>query len=320
MGFEYKNPVSTTIIQSEFSVNRENVKGTNFSVLGVGGYMEVYSLSDLNWTIPPQILIDGGTVYYSGNTIPINFSYNVPFAFQNELTLNNDGISSGRRRLGMQVYVLETDTVYQYTMTGFTAMFDAADVAGSIFPSSDGYVVSNDTPEGDTFINAWTGSTIEGVSGITKNNARWQIFFGTDIQITGGTYYSGITTLDLYNNTGGTISITGFTGTVTGGTYDSGTSTLSLNNSDGSNVVITGLTSCSNCGISVGDGTTTVSSVTGITFIGASVVNDGGGDITVTITGAPPSPTDKADPEVIPVIDTLLPSLLLRVNVEEPLL
>ena len=39
------------------------------------------------------------------------------------------------------------------------------------------------------------------------------------------------------------------------------------------------------------------------------------------VTGVPPSPTDKADPEpeVIPVIDTLLPSLLLRVNVEEPL-
>ena len=40
------------------------------------------------------------------------------------------------------------------------------------------------------------------------------------------------------------------------------------------------------------------------------------------VTGVPPSPTDKADPdpEVIPVIDTTLPSLLLRDNVEEPLL
>ena len=40
------------------------------------------------------------------------------------------------------------------------------------------------------------------------------------------------------------------------------------------------------------------------------------------VTGAPPSPTDKADPdpEVIPVIDTTLPSLLLRDNVEVPLL
>jgi hypothetical protein len=40
------------------------------------------------------------------------------------------------------------------------------------------------------------------------------------------------------------------------------------------------------------------------------------------VTGVPPSPTDKADPdpEVIPVIDTILPSLLLRDNVEVPLL
>ena len=42
--------------------------------------------------------------------------------------------------------------------------------------------------------------------------------------------------LDLYNSTGGTISISGFNSSVTGGTYDSGTSTLTLNNSDGSNV------------------------------------------------------------------------------------
>ena len=40
------------------------------------------------------------------------------------------------------------------------------------------------------------------------------------------------------------------------------------------------------------------------------------------VTGVPPSPTDKAepDPEVIPVIDTTLPSLLFNVNVDVPLL
>ena len=41
-------------------------------------------------------------------------------------------------------------------------------------------------------------------------------------------------------------------------------------------------------------------------------------EVTVVV----PSPTDKAEPEpeVIPVIDTILPSLLLRFKVEVPLL
>jgi hypothetical protein len=78
---------------------------------------------------------------------------------------------------------------------------------------------------------------------LQENDARWRIFWGSDVQITGGTYYSGITTLDLYNNTGGTVTITGFTGTITGGTYDSGLGILTLNNSDGNDVTITGFTS-----------------------------------------------------------------------------
>ena len=57
MSFQYKNTVSTTILQTPDSVIRENNTGTNFSVLGIGVYMEVYSLSDLNFTIPNDILI-----------------------------------------------------------------------------------------------------------------------------------------------------------------------------------------------------------------------------------------------------------------------
>ena len=41
--------------------------------------------------------------------------------------------------------------------------------------------------------------------GEIRENARWRIFYGTDVQITGGTYFSSTTTLDLFNNTGGTI-------------------------------------------------------------------------------------------------------------------
>jgi hypothetical protein len=222
--------------------------------------MEVFYLSDLNWTIPQQTLIDGGTVYYSGNSIPINFLYNVPFGASNILVINNDGISSGRRRLGMQVYVQETDTVYQYTIPNYAKLWDNAETAGSIASYDNSYEVYDDTPLGVNFLNTWTGSTIEGVNGVTRENARWKIFWGSDIQITGGTYYSAITTLDLYNNTGGTVTISGFTGTVTGGTYNDITETLTLNNSDSSSFDVTGFTGGSisvapNTGLGISEGT-----------------------------------------------------------------
>ena len=95
MSFQYKNPTSDRVINSPFSVQRENDQGTNFSVESVGGYMEVFTLNDLNWIIDPQTLIDGGSVLYSGNTIPISFGYNTPFSIPNTLNVNNDSISSG---------------------------------------------------------------------------------------------------------------------------------------------------------------------------------------------------------------------------------
>ena len=248
MSFQYKNPTSDRVINSPFSVQRENDQGTNFSVESVGGYMEVFTLNDLNWIIDPQTLIDGGSVLYSGNTIPISFGYNTPFSIPNTLNVNNDSISSGRRRLGMQVYVNQTDTVYQYIITGYTSLWNSAETAGSISDLGSGYQVSDDTPQGAALVNSWTGSTIEGVSGVTRSNARWKIFYGSDVQITGGTYNSGTTTLDLYNSTGGTISITGFTSgggggtTVTGGTFNKNTGTLTINSSDASSVNISGFT------------------------------------------------------------------------------
>ena len=129
MSFQYKNPTSSTVLNGPVSVQRNNDTGTNFSVESVGGYMEVYYLSDLDWVIPNDILINGGPVLYSGNSIPISFTYNTPYSLPNTLNLFDDAISSGRRRLGMQVFVQETETVYQYTITGYTALWDAAEIA-----------------------------------------------------------------------------------------------------------------------------------------------------------------------------------------------
>ena len=71
MSFNYKNPVSASLITGAFSVTRESTQGTNFSVNTIGGYMEVFYLSDLNWVIPQETLDNGGPVAYSGNSIPI---------------------------------------------------------------------------------------------------------------------------------------------------------------------------------------------------------------------------------------------------------
>jgi len=180
MSFKYQNPTSDVILNSPDSVTLSNNTGTNFSVYSIGGYMEVYSLNDLDFIIPSG---SSGTILYSGNTIPINFQYGTPIAAPNSVTINTDQISSGRRRLGMSVYVIEVDTVYQYVIDNYAALWDAAEISGSLIPVGGGYQCYDDTVAGQNFLDAWTGSTIEGVSGVTHSNARWRIFYGTDVQI-----------------------------------------------------------------------------------------------------------------------------------------
>ena len=149
MSFNYKNPTSDSLVFSPFSVERAADTGVNFSVNTVGGYQEVWSLSDLNWTIPTQTYNDGGQVFYSGNTIPISFvcggyvPYNPPVI--NQLNLYNDGISSGRRRLGMLVYVHQAQTTYQYTIPNYDSLWNLAVAAGDVFELETGYQVFNTT-------------------------------------------------------------------------------------------------------------------------------------------------------------------------------
>ncbi len=194
MSFPYKNPISASQISGTESASRTSTFGTNFSVLQTGGYMEVYSLSDLNWSTYGAT----GAIQNSGNTIPIQFTVAGSF---NTLTLNSDNISSGRRRLGMQVHVQENDTVYQYTIPNYDTLWAAlTGLTGlsAISVSDYATTVNTRSQAGRNFINAWTGSTIEGYDEI-RENARWRIFYGTDVQITGGTYFSGTQELDLYN-------------------------------------------------------------------------------------------------------------------------
>jgi hypothetical protein len=197
--FQYRNPISPIQVLSPVSVARNEVFGTNFSILGVGGFMEVYSLDDLQFTIPVG---QTGNVEFTGNTIPIQFKKGTGSVFSPDvLTLNSDNISSGRRRLGMLVYVYETDKIYQFTIRNYDSLWSAATAATgtggkSVVVSSFGTTVKNNTVAGQNLINAWTGSTIEGVSGFTNGNASWRILQ------TGGASVSG----DYLPLSGGTVS------------------------------------------------------------------------------------------------------------------
>jgi hypothetical protein len=162
----YKNPLTPEQLNGAQSVSRTETFGTNFSVLGIGGFMEVYNISDLDFTIPPATT---GPIELSGNTIPISFlkGSGPPFSYD-VLTLGSDNISSGRRRLGMLVYVYETNQVYQHTINNYDSLWNSATAATNTVTISDfGTTVNNSTPEGQSFIDSWTASTVEGISGVT---------------------------------------------------------------------------------------------------------------------------------------------------------
>jgi len=199
MSLNYKNPISSTQLDGSNSVSRTSVFGTNFSVLQTGGYMEVYTLNDLYYTIPVG---STGIIEYSGNTIPIQFNVSpTPQTVPNILTLNSDNISSGRQRLGMLVYVYENNLTYQLRIRDYDNLWQSANTTGDIFETQFGTSVSQLGTGGYQLVNAWTATTIEGVDGYTKDNAKWIIYQGDGggSTITGGTTSAG---------TGATTAIT----------------------------------------------------------------------------------------------------------------
>jgi hypothetical protein len=236
-------PKSPFVVNSTSSVGVTSLNGTNFSIYGVGGYMEVYNVSDLYYTIPSGTI---GQVYNAANTIPINFFVGTGYS-NNTLFLNSDNISSGRRKLGMLVYVYETDQIYQFKINNYDSLWSAATAStGTVVSTQYGTIVQGNSAENNSFINAWTGNTVEGISGETSSTAAWKKLVtgsgGGGSGITGGTYYPNTLTLDL-ESTGGTISIGNVTGLyISAGTYTSGTSTLDLFNSTGGTISITGIT------------------------------------------------------------------------------
>jgi hypothetical protein len=249
MSFNYKNPITPLSTLGNISVLRKNVFGTNFSILSTGGYMEVYNVNELYYTIPSSTT---GLIEYSGNTIPIQLNKGTgsPFSFD-VLTLNSDNISSGRRRLGMLVYVIDQDQVYQYQIPNFISLWNSATGAtgpgGPTVVFSDfGTTIKSNTPQGASFISAWTANTVEGISGETSSTAVWKkLVTGGGGTFTGGT----VTGSTIFTNglTANTFSASTYLGLpsdifITGGTFNNNTDTLTLNRSSGSSITITGFT------------------------------------------------------------------------------
>lgn len=227
-----KIPVSPLTVLGNPSVPNNAIFGTNFSVLSTGGYMEVYSIEDLDF-----IVLTGSTglIEYSANTIPIQFNKGTgsPFSYD-VITLNSDNISSGRRKIGMLVYVIEEKQVYQYRIDNYDTLWNAATGATgpggpTVVVSNFGTTVKNNTEPGQNFINAWLNSGVDGVD----NNPRWVKYYGTNLAVTGGTYDASANTINLINITGGTIAITGFSdATISAFTYNNN-NTLTITDTSG---------------------------------------------------------------------------------------
>ncbi len=213
MSLQYKNPLTSSLLDGTESTLRTKTFGTNFSVLQTGGYMEVYTLNDLVFSTNGQT----GLIEYSGNTIPIKFNVRTLNFLPDVLTLESDNVSTGRQRLGMLVYVKEVNQVYQLHIDNYDTLWDNAVADGDIIQTEYGTSVYSNHAGGQALINAWSASTIEGVNGVTRPNAKWRKYHGTDLALTGGSFNSSTGVLTMVTITGGTVPITGF-GTPSGGT------------------------------------------------------------------------------------------------------
>ena len=187
--FPYINPTTTNQLSVPYSVPNGYINGTHFSIYGVGGYMEVHNLSDL---------------YLSAGTIPINVQYDIS-GNVSTIVLNNDNVSSGRRKLGMLAYVYETDSIYQFYIPNYDTAFNTATGSSSyekrytIFGTYETYVYPNSATT--LLINGWTGDTIEGVNGATSSNASWR-----KLSFSGGTSSGGTLSGDYLPLSGGTVT------------------------------------------------------------------------------------------------------------------
>jgi len=204
-----------------------------------------------------------------------------------------DYYTTGTTLIGHTVYFNRNDTLSAYTLNLSSFSADTY-VTGVTFTNNDLIITRNDGVHLNTFINTFTGLTINGTlsvshiiaNSISANTISATTFYGDgsnltglstkDTYVTGGTYNSGTATFT--NNTGGTFNVTGFyTGytapidiRVTGGTYNAGTAVFT--NNTGGTFSVTGFN------------TNTATSFTGGTVTGDTLFTNGVSANTISAT------------------------------------
>jgi len=227
------------------TANEQSVFGTHISHLGIGGLVEL------------------PTIEYR-NTIPV------------DATMNNDGLSCGRRKLGMVVYVINEKKYYQlrpkisdtevtYTQwTGYTGAEkivlldplqtevydeitdtilsgsgDADDAWVEVFNfvNTPTLTINNNT-DNYIFASSGTADTIEGQSGLTWNGTTLSV--SGDTNTSGESYMASATVRDLTQNRVVVAGVDGALTNYTGLTFDNTTlSTTKDFNVDGNSTLAT---------------------------------------------------------------------------------
>lgn len=177
--------------------------------------------------------ITGGTFNNTTDTLTLYKQNNSTVV----VTGFTDYYTTGATLIGNTVYFNRNDVLSAYTLNLSNFSADTY-VTGVTFSSNQLIIGRNDGVNLNTFINTFTGLTVNGVlnansiiaNNISATTISASTFYGDgsnltgiltkDTFVTGGTYSSG--TAVFTNNTGGTFSVTGFT-TSTSGSFTGGT-------------------------------------------------------------------------------------------------
>jgi hypothetical protein len=186
--------------------NIDAAYGTHFSYLGVGGYVEVPNLD-------------------FRNAIPISS------------TIDADGYSSGRRRLGMMVYVMDEDQIYQLRPK-----------------KSDGSIVTieefNNASDAQKLVwldptaSAFDFSTFTSINGTGVAADAWKpLSHSSDTKVTGATLTGSVLTIRQDNDAANiNVDLSGLDDRfVYGGSYNSGVLTLNVSGTDDIDIPLQGL-------------------------------------------------------------------------------
>ena len=155
-----------------------------------------------------------------------------------------DYYTTGATLISNTVYFDRNDELSAYTLS--LSAFSTVDiyVTGVTFSDNQLIITRNDNVSVNTFINNFTGLTVNGILSANTVNSDNYFSGGTnlstiinDVNLTGGTFNSNLGVLSL-NKTNGSIQITGFTDFyITGVTYDNN-NVLTFTNNNGQSLSV----------------------------------------------------------------------------------